>query len=273
MTQRAVDRTLALAERKFGLGRASGAPGWMRHRVLGVLESQAARHGVSLEAAADRIERDRTAVEELAGALRVGETRFYRDRAQWEAITARVIPSLPPGEVRALSAGCSTGEEAYTLAMALSLAGRAFRVLGVDRFPEAIAAAREGVYSADSARDLPAEWAARFCEPEGDTIRVGAELAAHVTFEELDLVRRTPRGPFHLIVFKNVLLYLAAPIGEAVVGRLVAELDEGGLLFGASSEVPRLRKAGLRAVRVAPSVSAFGRPAPPSRRGGGRGRR
>ena len=70
-------------------------------------------------------------------------------------------------------------------------------------------------------------------------------------------MRRTPRGPFHLVFFKNVLLYLAAPAGEAVAARLAAELDPTGLVFASTSEVLRLRAAGLSPVRLTPAVTAF----------------
>src|SRR5215207_4970212 len=89
---RAIDRAILLAERRAGVGRSSGAPGWLRDRVLTVLEVQAARNGVSLADAAERLENDRAAVDELVLALRVGETRFYRDRACWEAIVAHALP-------------------------------------------------------------------------------------------------------------------------------------------------------------------------------------
>jgi chemotaxis protein methyltransferase CheR len=261
---RAIDRAILLAERRTGVGRSSGAPGWLRDRVLTVLQAQAARAGVSLTEAADRLATDRGAIDELVTALRVGETRFYRDRGCWEAIVAQVLPALPPAiELRALSAGCSTGEEAYTLAMLLAASKRRFRVLGVDNSAEALEAARAGAYDAESVRDLPAAWAARFCEPTPEGVRVRPELARQVTFEQLDLVQRTPRGPFHLVLFKNVLLYLAAPAGEAVARRLASELDTSGMLFAASSEVPRLRQAGLTAVRIASGVTGFGRPGTP----------
>lgn len=255
---RAIDVALELAEQRFGVGRGTSAPGWARDRVRTVLEGQAVRHGADLAAVAARLASDHGAIEELVSALRVGETRFYRDRAQWKACLHEVLPALPASaEISALSAGCSTGEEAYTLAMLLTVARRRFRVLGVDRSQTAIAAARAGIYAADSARDLPAPWASRFCEKVGEGLRVRPALAEQVAFETCDLVERTPRGPFHIVFFKNVLLYLAAPAGEAVATRLVRELAPGGLLFAASSEVLRLRQAGLASVRIGGSITAF----------------
>jgi chemotaxis protein methyltransferase CheR len=264
LRERAIDKALGIAEDRFGLGYGQNAPGWVRDRVLTVLEVQAHRLGKSLSEAVDELARDRAAIEELLTALRVGETRFYRDRSHWEALARDLIAAIPAStEITALSAGCSTGEEAYTLAMLLSFMKRRCRVVGVDRSGAAIAAARAGVYAADATRDVPSPWMTRFFEPVPGGLRVRSEIRSAVTFEECDLVLRVPRGPFHFVFFKNVLLYLAAPAGEAVAARLAAELDPRGLLFVSSSEVSRLRPLGLTPVRVAAGLTGFRRGAPP----------
>jgi chemotaxis protein methyltransferase CheR len=256
--ERAVDQVLQLVEDRLGLGYRGATPGWVRDRVLGVLQEQAKRSSVALAEAAIRLETDPPALEEVIAALRVGETRFYRDRAHWEALARDVLPAFPPGvTLQALSAGCSTGEEAYTLAMLLTSARRRFHVLGVERARAAITAAQAATYDAEAARDLPPEWIARFFDAGAGGLTVRPFVRDRVSFEQGDLVKRTPRGPFHLIFFKNVLLYLAAPAGEALAARLAGELDDHGLLFVASSEVARVRAAGLTPVRVAPGITAF----------------
>jgi chemotaxis protein methyltransferase CheR len=80
-----------------------------------------------------------------------------------------------------------------------------------------------------------------------------------VEFEVCDLVKRVPKGPFHFIFFKNVLLYLTEPAGEQVATRLASELEEGGILIAAASEVLRLNKMGLISHRMAPGVTALRR--------------
>ncbi|WP_437491680.1 CheR family methyltransferase [Sorangium sp. So ce1014] len=259
--ERAVDLALAELERRFGLGRSLAAPGWVRERVLAVLSAVAARHGVSPLAAAERLHEDREAIEDIVSALRVGETRFYRDPIIWEAIAAAVLPRIPPDvPIAGLSAGCSTGEEAYTLGMVLASAGRRFSVLGVDRAAPAIDAAREAAYSAEAADQLPPAFVQRYCEQKGGALHVGQKLRDVVSFEVCDLVHAVPSGGFQIIFFKNVLLYLAEPAGDAVARRLAAELGPGGLLFSAASEAPRLCGAGLTAVRVNAHVTAFRAP-------------
>jgi chemotaxis protein methyltransferase CheR len=256
--ERAVDLALAEVERRYGLGRSLAAPGWVRARVLTILNGAAVRDGVSPLVAAERLQEDRQAIEEIVGALRVGETRFYRDPITWEAIASSILPRLPPDlPIAGLSAGCSTGEEAYTLGMVLASAGRRFSVLGVDRSVPAIEAAREAVYSAEAAEQLPPALAQRYCELKGGALHICQELRDVVSFEVCDLVHAVPTGGFQIIFFKNVLLYLAEPAGDAVARRLAAELDPGGLLFPAASEAPRLCGAGLTPVRVNAQVIAF----------------
>ncbi|WP_437878349.1 CheR family methyltransferase [Sorangium sp. So ce513] len=259
--ERAVDLALAELQRRFGLGRSLAAPGWVRERVLGVLSAVAERHGVSPLATAERLHDDREVAEEIAGALRVGETRFYRDPVIWEALVSSVLTRIPPDvPIAGLSAGCSTGEEAYTLGMILASTGRRFSVLGVDRAPAAIDAAREAVYSPEAAEQLPPALVQRYCEQKGGALHVCQKLRDVVSFEVCDLVHAVPSGGFQIIFFKNVLLYLAEPAGDAVARRLAAELGQGGLLFSAASEAPRLCSAGLTPVRVNAHVTAFRAP-------------
>ncbi|AUX42190.1 chemotaxis protein methyltransferase [Sorangium cellulosum] len=258
---RAVDLALAELERRYGLGRSLAAPGWVRERVLAILTGVAARLGVSPLAAAEQLPEDKRALEEIVGALRVGETRFYRDPIIWEAIISTVLPKLPPDlPIAGLSAGCSTGEEAYTLGMILASAGRRFSVLGVDRSTAAVEAAREAVYSAEAAEQLPPALVQRYCELKGGALHVCQKLRDVVSFEVCDLVHAVPSGGFQIIFFKNVLLYLAESAGDAVARRLAAELGPGGLLFSAASEAPRLCGAGLTPVRVNAQVTAFRAP-------------
>lgn len=259
--ERAVDLVLAAAEKLFGFGTNGAAPSWVRDRVRVHIEREADLMSCSIEQVARTLLADPSAIDAIVSSLRVGETRFYRDEAQWEALE-RSIDKLFPDDVElsVLSAGCSTGEEAYTIGMLLTAKRRRFRVVGVDRSAEAIAIAREATYAADSAKHLPASWVERFCDASNGRLRVGLLVRNSVTFEECDLVKRVPSGPFHIIFFKNVLLYLGATAGEAVAKGLAAELEDEGILLPAASEVLRVQSMGLSPVRLSPSVTVF-RPA------------
>jgi chemotaxis protein methyltransferase CheR len=254
--ERAIERVLEVAEARFGFGTA-GAPPWVRDRAGAFLDAYLGKHGLVWTAIVERVAADRAAMSALVGALRVGETRFLRDPAQWEVIVEQVCTLVPPATpIAALSAGCSTGEEAYTLAMLLTERGRRFEILGVDRSVDAIEHARQGKYAPETVREVPPGLVEQHFEPEAGGLRVRARLRAHVSFVVRDLLLRIPRGPFHVVVFKNVMLYLSEPMGTHVAIRLARELAENGLLFSAASEVVRLSSI-LDPRRLGPGIIAF----------------
>jgi len=254
--EKAIDRVLEAAERRFGLGAVHG-PQWVRDRVAAFLDAYVERTGTPWPEVAERLVAERAPMNELVASLRVGETRFLRDAPQWEVIVQHLCERVPAGvAISALSAGCSTGEEAYTLAILLSERKRRYRILGVDRAPEAIEAARRGKYSAEAIRELPNALVERYFEPEGALRSVRASLREEVTFEVRDLTMRCPKGPFHLVLFKNVLLYLADGMGTRVATRLGRTLTENGFLISAASEIVRL-SASLDPMRLSPGVVGF----------------
>lgn len=254
--ERVIDRVLEVAERRFGLRTVSG-PRWVRDRVGAFIDAYVERQGGSWVSVVERMTAERASMNELVSSLRVGETRFFRDAAQWEAIVHHVCALVPPSTpINALSAGCSTGEEAFTFAILLAERARRFQVLGCDRSFEAIAVARAGKYTVDALSDVPPALVERYFEHDDEGLRVRSPLRAHVGFEVRDFVVRVPRGPFHVILFKNVLLYLAEPMGTKVATRLAHELAENGLLFSAASEAVRL-SAILDPRRLGPGVIAF----------------
>lgn len=233
----------------------------MLERLDRALEGLGAASSGGGEAVLARLERDRDALAELADALRVGETAFYRDPPAWDALRRGWLSSVARGEaVRALSVGCSTGEEAWTLAMVLDEAcgARGARVVALDRSQAALTVARAGAYPREATRHLPAELAARYLVPAGDErVRVADSLRASVTFLERDATAGLPPGSWELIVCRNVLIYFGHEAGAALVRALGAALAPGGALCVARSEVPRVRALGLPARELAPGVTVF----------------
>ncbi len=254
--EKAVDRVLRAAEQRFGLGTVDG-PQWVRDRVESFLDAFAERMQIPWEAAAEEVVSRREPMNELVATLRVGETRFFRDAAQLEVAVRHACEHVPQAElISVLSAGCSTGEEAYTLAILLQEKGRRFRVVGVDRSEEAIRTARAGLYSAEAVREVPAALLVKHFDQQGAGYAVLPALRTLVSFDQRDLVKRPPRGRFDLIVFKNVLLYLAEPAGTQVAQRLAQSLKENGIFVSAAAEVVRL-SAILDACHLARGVIAF----------------
>jgi chemotaxis protein methyltransferase CheR len=218
-------------------------------RALGAgLHGAAAALGADPAAVARRvIDRDPEALAALVEHAAVLETAFWRHPEQLEAI-ARAVAARP-GPVRIWSAGCATGEEPYSVAMALLEAGRRERgdaILATDVSARALDAARAAAYGDRALRRLPPDVAARWLEP-GPRRRVAPEARALVTFARHNLVRDAApaAAPFDAVLCRNVLIYFAPETAAAVLCRLVGALAPGGTLVLGPVELPLARALAL----------------------------
>ncbi len=189
-----------------------------------------------LEASAGNDDRVGEALDE---ALQVHETCFFRYPGHHALLSDVVLPdSLAAGatRLRILSVGCSTGQEAYSLAMTAreNLGGDAHRqveILGVDVGRAALAAARRGVFGPLSVASVPPLYLEHYFEPEGPAFTVRPELRAMVRFLRHDIRRELYLGKFDAIFCCNVCLYFMRPTKDQILTRLTAALRRGGYLF------------------------------------------
>jgi chemotaxis protein methyltransferase CheR len=230
------DVARVLAE-EAGLSLADGLD-----RALGTgLDAAAAASGAPPEALARRVvDRDPAAIAALVEHATVLETAFWRHPEQLEAV-ARLVAARP-APARIWSAGCATGEEPYSVAIALLEAGRGGRgdrVLATDVSMRALDGARAATYGDRALRRLPREVATRWLEP-GKRRRVAPAPRALVAFERHNLVRDPPPegAPFDVVLCRNVLIYFAPETAAAVLYRLVAAVAPGGLLVLGPVELP-----------------------------------
>ncbi|HEU4385768.1 MAG TPA: protein-glutamate O-methyltransferase CheR [Anaeromyxobacteraceae bacterium] len=176
---------------------------------------------------------DPAAIEALVEHSVVGETYFYRHPEQFAALQRHLFAQ--PGPIRAWCAGCATGEEPYSLAMALLEAGRdgaGDRILATDVSGRALERARRGRYGHWSLRRLPAELLARHFQGDGAEDRaLPPRIRDMVAFGRQNLVTDPPpAGPFDLVLCRNVLIYFAPKAAAEVLRRLVAAVRRGGFL-------------------------------------------
>lgn len=178
------------------------------------------------------------------------ETYFFREAAQFALLADEVLPRLKEEKlarrervIRILCAGCSSGEEAYSLAMALREAGHfawdwEVEVVGVDLDPRAVDAARRGIYGERSFRAVdPGLWE-RYLKPSGDLHVVRDMVRKWTRFVQGNLLEAAslPPGPFDIVFCRNVLIYFDAETMGRVVRNLGSLQREGGLLFLGHSE-------------------------------------
>jgi chemotaxis protein methyltransferase CheR len=170
--------------------------------------------------------------EVLDSLCRVTISRFFRDGPVWRFLVEQALPRLAQGSVRAWSAGCASGEEAYSLALAARLARVPVEVLGTDADGALLARAERGVYPAGTLRELPGLLAREAFEPVGeDEVRLREAFRAGVRFEQQDVRRAWPGGPFQLVLCRNVVCtYFAPELQRRVLSELAARLSPGGVL-------------------------------------------
>jgi chemotaxis protein methyltransferase CheR len=188
----------------------------------------------------------------LAQELTVGETYFFRNREQFDALVAEVLPQRLAARrqerrLNVLSAGCASGEEAYTLAMvlreALPDASWSISIRAVDLNAGALERARTARYGSWSLRETPADMRRRWFRPAGrDWVLIG-EIASAVSFERRNLAVDDADlwrvGAYDIVFCRNVLMYFSPERMRAVVGRIAGALAPGGHLFLGHAETLR----------------------------------
>jgi len=202
-------------------------------------------------------------VRALVAALTVNVTEFFRDAAVYEAVRKDVLPKiLAPGRKRvtAWSAGCATGQEAYTLAMTLDEAlasrpGSSYAVYASDINPRQLEAAAAASYPAESAKLVPERYGKRYLVPSGDRVSILPALKSNVRFFQHDLssAQPVPAAGFDLVLCRNVMIYFAPEAKPKVFEsfhRLMA--PEGFLVLGGTEVI--LNNPLFRVVDVANKI-------------------
>ncbi|MDQ8161974.1 MAG: protein-glutamate O-methyltransferase CheR [Gemmatimonadota bacterium] len=227
---------IRMREGKEGLVRARLAK---RLRLLGLPDFDAYLDFVEQEPS-------RREFAEMIDALTTNKTSFLREASHFDFLRDTVFPTLT-GPVRIWSAGCSSGEEPYTLAMLChdsfaDIATRDVRILATDLSHRVLATAKAGAYPAETMSDVPAAWLqkhwSRARDAQGrDVWEAGKSLRRLVHFAKLNLMERWPmQGPFDVILCRNVMIYFDKATQQQLVDRYWALLRPGGYLFVGHSE-------------------------------------
>ena len=178
----------------------------------------------------------------LFNTVLINVTSFFRDASTWEYLAESVVPDLiarhePGTGLRIWSAGCASGEEAYTLAIifAEALGLDTFRdtvkIYATDIDDEALAHARQAVYSARDVADVPAPLLEKYFEVVDDRYIFRKDLRRHVIFGRHDLIQDAPISRVDMLVCRNTLMYFNAETQAKILARFQFALTDQGVLF------------------------------------------
>ena len=204
----------------------------------------------------------------LIDAVTTNKTDFFREPRHFDHLIARALPDhLAGSDVRRpfllWSAGCSSGEEPYTLAMVLSEyglthSGVSFRILATDVSTTVLDKAARGIYSADAVRPVPQPLRTRYLMrgrgSNAGHVRVVPELRRLIKFRRLNFMDSNYEigGKFDAIFCRNVIIYFDRPPQQSILSKITAQLRSGGYLFMGHAET--LHQLDLPVEPIAPAL-------------------
>jgi len=185
---------------------------------------------------------------QLFNTILINVTGFLRDTASWEVLADEFIPRLLTGKqphepIRVWSAGCASGEEAYTLAMVLgeALGHESFRqrvkIYATDADEEALVQARQASYSARDLQPVSPELRSKYFEEVGQRFVFRPDLRRAVIFGRHDLVQDAPISRLDLLVCRNTLMYFNAETQARILARFHFALNDTGVIFLGKAEM------------------------------------
>ena len=196
---------------------------------------------------------DPSELDQLLDRITINVSQLWRNPLQWQAIAEEVVPALAPaGRIRAWSAGCSYGAEAYTIAAICGevAPGAALEIRGSDIDERVIARARSGIFSDADMRTVPPASVERWFTQAGDGWQVSRKLRAVTEFAVENLLECAPAaGSYDLIACRNMVIYFTEDSRDVLHHKLAGALRSGGwLLVGSTERIPAAASYGLELV-------------------------
>lgn len=189
----------------------------------------------------DIIKNDREQFDEFVTYLTINVSEFYRNPDQWELMDKDIIPELIKKfgkNLKIWSAACSTGDEPYSLVMALSrhIPLSNIKIFATDLDKQVIAKAKAGLYSEKSVMNVPADLKQKYFTKVGPSYQISDEIKQRVEFKEHNLLKDIYPTEYHMIVCRNVLIYFTDEAKDEVFLKFNKALTKGGILFIGSTE-------------------------------------
>ncbi len=197
------------------------------------------------------IRKDKEKFEQFINFLTINVSEFYRNPEQWKVLEGEVFPELIKKfgkNLKIWSAACSTGDEPYSLVMALSrqvpLAN--IRVIATDIDKQVLDTARMGLYNEKSIAAVPEDLKKKYFTKVGNSWQISEEIKKRVEFKEHDLLKDVYPSGCHLIVCRNVVIYFTEEAKDEIYQKFHRSLAQGGVLFiGSTEQIMNYRELGF----------------------------
>ena len=185
--------------------------------------------------------------------LTINVSEFFRNNQQWQVLEKEIMPMLinERSGLKIWSAGCSTGEEAYSLAIMCREKGIHLhdRILATDLDQEVLAKAQQGLYSIKAVEGIPQPLRERYFRREDNQYRVVDEIRRMVRFERHDLLRDWFTPDQDLILCRNVVIYFTEETKQNLYKKFTAALRPAGVIFiGSTEQIFQSRELGLKTI-------------------------
>lgn len=197
------------------------------------------------------LKNDKALFEEFVSYITINVSEFYRNPEQWKILDATVIPELISKfgkNLKIWSAACSTGDEPYSLVMALSrhIPLNQIKIFATDLDKQVIAKAKVGLYNEKSIASVPEEFKKKYFTKVGPSYKISDEIKARVEFKEHNLLKDAYPTDYHMIVCRNVLIYFTEEAKDEVFRKYSKALAKGGILFiGSTEQIMNYREVGF----------------------------
>ncbi len=206
------------------------------------IDTLIAKHGiVGYDKYVQVLKTDKERFEEFVTHITINVSEFYRNPDQWELFDKDIIPELISKfgkNLKIWSAACSTGDEPYSLVMALSrhIPLNQIKIYATDLDKQVIQKAKIGLYGEKSVASVPEDLKKKYFTKVGPSYQIADEIKSRVEFKEHNLLRDAYPTDYHLIVCRNVLIYFTEEAKEEVFCKFQKSLTNGGILFIGSTE-------------------------------------
>lgn len=185
--------------------------------------------------------------------LTINVSEFFRNTAHWEVMEREIIPGLltERKRLKVWSAGCSTGEEPYSLAMlfAEKFPGSLDTILATDIDNEVLSRASCGLYGTKAAETMPANYLKKYFDKQEDSYQASDKLKKLMSFKQHDLLKDSFPRDYDLILCRNVVIYFTEDTKQMLYRKFTSALRPGGVIFiGSTEQIFQAKEIGLKSI-------------------------